>query len=139
MSNNDYRPAIKTAQQYSLFDTNSDLHFKRRDLILLLLITLLGAVIRTAYQLDRPFTGDEIGTLIYIEEDYGYLLTNFQTWLSMNYFLIIEKALTQLFGTSTVVLIAIPFLAGVGSIPLSAKVARHFLPAGPSLAVALLV
>ncbi|MEZ5293372.1 MAG: hypothetical protein R2745_19985 [Vicinamibacterales bacterium] len=116
-----------------------DPHLTGRDTALLLLITLAGAAIRVAYQVDRSFVGDEIGTLIQIERSYRYLLTHFETWLTMNYFLVILKFFAGLFGPSPPVLTALPFAAGVATIPLTALLARQFLPMGASLAVAVLI
>ena len=84
--------------------------------------TLLGAAIRIAYQDGRPFTGDEAGTLLCIAHDYGYLLTHFDTWLSMNAYLVMTKALAAASGQNPWVMVAPSLVAGVAAIPVTAAV-----------------
>lgn len=110
----------------------------RPEWIWLAVITLLGMAIRIVYQIDRPFIADEIGTLKHIEMGYGYLLTHHETWLTMNFFLMAEKFLADLFGPTPAALTALPLLFGVAAIPLAALVARRFMEPAPCLAAALL-
>lgn len=113
--------------------------FSRREGILLAVITAAGALLRVLYQRQRSFLGDELGTLRWIEESYGFLLRHFDTWLTMNYFLVIEKAMVEAFGSERWVLVALPWLFGVATIPLTALLARRFLTSEASLAAGLLI
>lgn len=84
-----------------------------------------GAIARLAFQAGRPFYGDEIGTLLFIRESYQFIFTHFEGWLTMNYFIALEKLLYNLFSESSMALLAVPFLAGLAAIPLTADIARE--------------
>ena len=99
--------------------------FKRGDLVLLAAITLAGAVLRLALAWGRPRLGDEVGTLINLRMDAGYLLTHFSGWLTMNYFILAEKWVAQLTGSEGWPLEIIPLLGAVATIPLTASLARR--------------
>lgn len=94
--------------------------------IVLVLTTVLGAALRLWYQHDRPYLGDEVGTLIYMRESPAHILSNFGTWLSMNYFILLEKGLAGAFGSSPWVLTALPLAASVCTIPLTVALALQF-------------
>lgn len=113
--------------------------FTRCHSALLVGVVLLGAGARVFYQIGRPWVGDEIGTLRHIEKGYAYLLTHFEPWLTMNYFLVLQKCLAETFGPSVPVLTALPLVCGVAAIVLTALVCRRLLPAGPGLMASLLV
>lgn len=89
-------------------------------------LTLAGAVARIWYQHDRPFLGDESGTLFYMRESAGYILSHYGTWLSMNYFILLEKGVASLFGTGAWTLTAVSLLAGIAAIPLTVQLALKF-------------
>ena len=97
--------------------------FSRNEKWVLLFVTAVGAIIRIVFLHNKPFVNDEVGTLIYIEKDVPYLLSHFATWLSMNYFLVVEKFIAGLFGKSPFSLGFISLAAGIGTIPLTAFLA----------------
>lgn len=91
--------------------------------------TVLGAVIRILYQKGRSFTGDEVGTLIFMNSTPAYILTHYGAWLSMNYYILSLKGLAHVFGMNPWVLTA-PSLAGnIAAIPLTYLVGKRFAPA----------
>ncbi|MFZ3375559.1 MAG: DUF6541 family protein, partial [Chthoniobacterales bacterium] len=71
-------------------------------------------------------TGDEIGTLIFLKKSNAYLLTHFQTWLTMNYFILAEKAIAWLCGATDWRLTLLPLAGAVAIIPLTASLALKF-------------
>ncbi len=99
--------------------------FTRRDLILLLALTLAGAVLRVAYDWGRPRLGDEVGTLINLRMDAGYLLTHFSGWLTMNYFILAEKGVAEITGSPGWPLAILPLGSAIATIPLTASLARR--------------
>lgn len=103
-------------------DTGS---FDRRQAAWLVLLTLAGAALRLALAWDRPRLGDEVGTLLSLRLDAGYLLTHFSGWLTMNYFILAEKAVAQLTGSEGWPLEILPMLGGIATIPLTASLARR--------------
>lgn len=105
----------------------------------LLGITLIGSLLRIAICYDKPFIGDEVGTLIYIKKEIPYLLSHFATWLSMNYFLVAEKLVSGLLGENTLGLELIPLSAGIMTIPLTAILATRFTSQRTALAAATLI
>ena len=107
--------------------------FTGRDLVLLAAITLAGAALRLALAWERPRLGDEVGTLLNLRMDAGYLLTHFSGWLTMNYFILAEKGVARLTGSEGWPLEILPLLGGVATIPLTASLARRL--GGPRLAV----
>jgi len=70
--------------------------------------------------------GDEVGTLVCMQESPEYILSNFGPWLSMNYFILLEKGLAAAFGSSAWVLTAVPLAAAVCTIPLVFVLASRF-------------
>jgi hypothetical protein len=79
-----------------------------------------------ALQYGRVFLGDEIGTLRYLKQTPTYILTHFGTWLSMNYFILVEKGVAWLCGAADWRLTLLPMAAAVAIIPLTASVALKF-------------
>ena len=79
-----------------------------------------------ALQHGRVFLGDEIGTLRYLKESPSYILTHFGTWLSMNYFILVEKGVAWLCGATDWHLTLLPMTAAVAIIPLTASLALKF-------------
>jgi hypothetical protein len=100
--------------------------FSRSDKWLLLVFTIIGALIRFIYLYDRAFTGDEVGTLIYIKKDIPYLLSHFTTWLTMNYYIVLEKIMAVSFGQGFFSLGFISLVAGIATIPLTALLSVRF-------------
>ncbi len=107
--------------------------------VLLLGLVLAGALLRIAYQWNRPFTGDEIGTLLFLKEDYGVLLSEFRSWLTMNVYMVGLKALTAVAGSSSWVLVAPSLLAGIAVVPLVAALTLRLSSARHALLAAALV
>jgi 4-amino-4-deoxy-L-arabinose transferase-like glycosyltransferase len=105
----------------------------------LLWITVAGAALRLAYQWDRALLGDEVGTLLWTRKDLSYLLSHFDMWGSMNYFIALEKAVVAVLGATGFTLSLVPLLAGIATIPLTAAVARRLASAEVALMAAVLV
>ena len=117
----------------------SSASFSRTQICYLLLVTLIGAVLRLAYQYDRPLTFDEVGTLLYLRRGVAYLLSHFDVWLTMNYFIVLEKGIAAALGEGTYSLGLISLLSGIGAIPLTALVALDFASEETALLSALFV
>ena len=132
------RDRVRVMTTAPIFETVQAPAFTRRQWGALLAITALGALVRIQLQIDRPFVGDEIGTLIHIQRSYFELFTKVEIWLTMNYFLIAEKFLTETLGQTKAALVALPLLAGVAIIPLTSVLARMLMSASASLAAGLL-
>jgi hypothetical protein len=98
----------------------------RRERLALGTISLCALVLYAALQYGRVFIGDEIGTLNYLKESPGYILTHFSTHLSMNYFILAEKGVAWICGASDWRLTLLPLAAGVAIIPLTASLALKF-------------
>jgi uncharacterized membrane protein len=89
----------------------------------LAVITLTGFFLRSFLSLHIPLTGDEVGTRLFMEGDYAYILTTFvEPWLSMGVYIAGTKWVGALFGTDPFILrlpvmvagaLAIPFIAGI--------------------------
>ena len=105
--------------------------FSRRAALALAAITLVGAALRLALAWGRPRVNDEVGTLLNLRLDTGYLLTHFSGWLTMNYFIVVEKGVAALTGSTGWPLDVLPLLGGVACIPLTASLARRL--GGPRL------
>jgi hypothetical protein len=89
-------------------------------------ISLCALLVLAALQHNRGFFGDEIGTLKYLKQSPGYILTHFTTHLSMNYFILVEKGVAWLCGAADWRLTLLPMAAAVAIIPLTASVALKF-------------
>ena len=89
-----------------------------------------------ALQHGRVFLGDEIGTLRYLKESPSYILTHFGTWLSMNYFILVEKGVAWLCGTADWRLTLLPIAAAVAIIPLTASLALKFTGSTRTVSIA---
>ena len=77
----------------------------------------------SALQHGRVFLGDEIGTLRCLKQSPTYILTHFDMWLSMNYFILVEKGVAWLCGGADWRLTLLPIAAAVAIIPLTASLA----------------
>lgn len=107
---------------------------------LLVLLMIAGALLRAAYQYDRPFVGDEGGTMLYIAKDYRHLLTHFSDpWLSMNVYLCVVKFLAGATGGARWALVLPGFLAGIAAIPLMASLVLRFASRRTALLAAALM
>lgn len=113
--------------------------FSLKEKYILLFFTVVAAMIRIAYQYDREFFGDEIGTIIHMGKSISYLLSHFELWLTMNYFILIEKFIGALFGIHPFTLGFLPLLAGISLIPLTAILSLRFTTSKVSLIAAGLV
>jgi len=98
----------------------------KQERLVLALISLCTLVLLVALQHGRVFFGDEIGTLKYLKESLGYILTHFSTWLSMNYFILVEKGIAWFCGAADWRLTLLPIAAAVAIIPLTASLALKF-------------
>jgi hypothetical protein len=98
----------------------------RKERAVLGAICLCTLALLAALQHGRVFLGDEIGTLRYLQESPSYILTHFGTWLSMNYFILVEKGVAWLCGAADWRLTLLPIAAAVAIIPLTASLALKF-------------
>lgn len=113
--------------------------FTNKEKWIILLITLLGAFARFYFHFERDFLGDEIGTLKWIEKDIPYLLSHFEVWLTMNYFIIVEKIVLSVFNGNRLSLLIIPLFAGVFTIPFTAVLAKRYIGATGAILAAIFV
>ena len=98
----------------------------RRESLALAAISFCAFCLLVALQHNRVFFGDEIGTLKYLKQSPGYILTHFTTHLSMNYFILVEKGVAWLCGAADWRLTLLPMAAAVAIIPLTASIALKF-------------
>jgi hypothetical protein len=98
----------------------------KQERLALAVICLCTLALLAALQHGRVFFGDEIGTLRYLKKSSAYILTHFGTWLSMNYFILVEKWIAHLFGAMDWRLTLLPIAAAIAIIPLTASVALKF-------------
>jgi hypothetical protein len=95
----------------------------RRERVALGAICLCTLALLAALQYRRVFLGDEIGTLRCLKQSPTYILTHFGLWLSMNYFILVEKGVAWLCGAADWRLTLLPMAAAVAIIPLTASLA----------------
>ena len=118
---------ISSGHPRTLLDlVHSDLGLRclsRKERVALGAICLCTLALLAALQHGRVFFGDEIGTLKYLKQTPAYILTHFDTWLSMNYFILVEKGISWLSGTADWRLTLLPIAAAVAIIPLTASLA----------------
>ncbi len=98
----------------------------RKERLALVAICLCTLVLLAALQHGRVFLGDEIGTLRYLKKSPTYILTHFTTHLSMNYFILVEKAIARLCGATDWRLTLLPLAGAIATIPLTASLALKF-------------
>ncbi len=107
-----------------VFYTNlSSRRLSRGERLLLGVICLCSLILFVALQHGRLFLGDEIGTLRYLKQTPGYILTHFRIWLTMNYFILVEKGVASLCGATDWRLTILPIAAAIAVIPLTASLA----------------
>jgi hypothetical protein len=95
----------------------------RKERVVLGAICLCTLVLLAALQHGRVFMGAEIGTLRYLKESPTCILTHFATWLSMNYFILVEKGVAWLCGAADWRLTLLPVATAVAIVPLTASLA----------------
>jgi hypothetical protein len=121
---------LSGSRRRTLLDVvHSDLNLRclsRRERLVLGAICLCTLALLCALQHNRVFFGDEIGTLNYLKESPGYILTHFGTHLSMNYFILVEKGVAWLCGARDWRLTILPLTAAIAIIPLTASLALKF-------------
>lgn len=101
----------------------SSRHLSRGERLVLIVICLCSLILLLALQNGRIFLGDEIGTLRYLKQTPGYILTHFRIWLTMNYFILVEKGVASLCGVADWRLTLLPIGAAIAVIPLTASLA----------------
>ena len=95
----------------------------RRERVALGALCLCVLALLAALQHGRVFLGDEIGTLRCLKRSPTYILTHFEMWLSMNYFILVEKGVAWLCGAADWRLTLLPMAGAVAIIPLTASLA----------------
>ena len=121
---------LSSARPRTLLDLiHSDLSLRclsRRERVALGVLCLCVLALLAALQHGRVFLGDEIGTLRCLRKSPTYILTHFDMWLSMNYFILVEKGVAWLCGAADWRLTLLPIAAAVAIIPLTASLALKF-------------
>jgi hypothetical protein len=105
---------------------HSDLSLRclsRCERVVLAALCFCVLVLLATLQHGRVFLGDEIGTLRCLKQSPSYILTHFETWLSMNYFILVEKGVAWLCGAADWRLTLLPIAGAVATIPLTASLA----------------
>jgi hypothetical protein len=108
-------PAILMSASGSAFEVPR--HLPTAGRVWLVAITLAGGLARVLFQLGRPFYGDEVGTLLYMRKPASYILSHFDTWLSMNFYILLEKWLAEHVCGGDWCLVAPTLLASIATIP----------------------
>ena len=106
-----------------VYSNLSSRHLSRGERLLLGVICLCSLILLVALQHGRIFLGDEIGTLRYLKQTPTYILTHFRIWLTMNYFILVEKGVASLCGATDWRLTLLPIGAAIAVIPLTASLA----------------
>jgi hypothetical protein len=106
-----------------VYSNLSSRHLSRGERLLLGVICLCSLILFVALQHGRIFLGDEIGTLRYLKQTPSYILTHFRIWLTMNYFILVEKGVASLCGATDWRLTLLPIGAAIAVIPLTASLA----------------
>src|SRR3954447_11418266 len=106
-----------------VYSNLSSRHLSRGERFVLAVICLCSLILLVALQHGRVFLGDEIGTLRYLKQTPAYILTHFRPWLTMNYFILLEKEVASLCGATDWRLTLLPIGAAIAVIPLTASLA----------------
>ena len=106
-----------------VYSNLSSRHLSRGERLVLGVICLCTLILFVALQHGRIFLGDEIGTLRYLKQTPTYILTHFRIWLTMNYFILVEKGVASLCGATDWRLTLLPIGAAIAVIPLTASLA----------------
>src|SRR6266850_2507921 len=106
-----------------VYSNLSPRHLSRGERLVLGVICLCSLILLVALQHGRIFLGDEIGTLRYLKQTPSYILTHFRIWLTMNYFILVEKGVASLCGATDWRLTLLPIGAAIAVIPLTASLA----------------
>ena len=118
---------------------NTKVSFSKVEFYYLYFLVAIGTIIRFFYHYKRPFVYDEVGTLIYLKESATFILTHFESWLTMNYFILLEKVMLKVTGGNQLFLTIVPEIAGIATIPLTAILARMVASKKTALVSATLV
>src|ERR1044071_2676235 len=106
-----------------VYSNLSSRHLSRGVRLVVGVMCVCSLILLVALQHGRIFLGDEIGTLRYLKQTPGYILTHFRTWLTMNYFILLEKGVASLCGAADWRLTLLPIVAAIAVIPLTASLA----------------
>lgn len=106
-----------------VYSNLSSRRLSRGERLFLGAICLCSLILLVALQHGRIFLGDEIGTLRYLKQTPSYILTHFRIWLTMNYFILVEKGVASLCGATDWRLTLLPIGAAIAVIPLTASLA----------------
>lgn len=94
-----------------------------------LFFTLLtGSIIRFLFAYILPFFGDECGTMLNLCYSTKDILTHFNGWLTMHWFIVIEKCIAKLFGESFFTMRFISFVTGTAIIVVTAIIYARIYP-----------
>ena len=113
--------------------------YNKREIWLIAVIMLIGGLIRFVFHYNRDFQGDEVGTLQCLSNTIPDLLSSFEAWCTMNYFILLEKLVFNVFHGSLKSLMLIPMIAGITSLPLSYILAKRFLDYNSAVLVTILM
>ena len=94
---------------------------------ILLGIVLAGGIVRFLLAYSLPFQGNECGTMRWICSSSQYILMHYQTWLTMNIFILLEKMIASIFGEGFIAMRFISIVAGTGTILITAFLAARLL------------
>ena len=106
-----------------VYSNLSSRHLSRGERLVLGVMCLCSLILFAALQHGRIFLGDEIGTLRYLKQTPTYILTHFRIWLTMNYFILVEKGVASVCGATDWRLTLLPIGAAIAVIPLTASLA----------------
>jgi len=82
-------------------------------------IIIIGTLLRLSFAHNRHFVADELGTLLWVQKDYHFLLTHFNShWLTMNFYIAFLKFIDHLGGGSAWPLTIPSLIAGIALIPI---------------------
>lgn len=102
-----------------------DAPLTRRAAAILGSLVLAGAALRLFLAATHPYYDDECGTLFFICAPVDQILGHFGSWLTMNWFILLEKGIADVFGEGFLAMRAVSVAAGVALIPMTAAVARR--------------
>ena len=117
------------------FSSRSLGHVVRSELFYLL---IAGGIIRVVLAVNRPFFGDEPATLMLLCLPFSYILTHFDMWLTMNFFIAFEKIIARFFGDGLLAMRLVPLLADTGSIAAIYFLSGRIFPRIPRFIAAVL-
>lgn len=98
---------------------------QRYQVLFLVFICLSGGIVRILLAEALPFRGDEPGTMKWICSSPRYILSHYETWLTMNWFILVLKGIAHVFGESLFAMRCLPLTAGILSIAAAALLAAR--------------